>query len=134
MKNINNKYEKQYSEKNLWNKIQTYAKAAGHQVVYTALLLFYAYRRSDTPKWAKSVILGALGYFIAPIDAIPDLSPIIGYTDDFGVLTLGLVTIAAYVNDEVKTQARNKLKSWFGTINDKDLQAVEDKLKDDENK
>jgi hypothetical protein len=37
--------------------------------------------------WAKNIILGTLGYLLAPFDAIPDLSPIIGYTDDIGVLS-----------------------------------------------
>ena len=69
-----------------------------------------------------------LGYFLAPIDAIPDLSPIIGYTDDIGVLSFGLVTIAAYVNKEVRDQARGRLKNWFGEYDPKQLEPVDEKI------
>ncbi len=107
-------YKSFFSEKKLWKKLKKFAKALGAKVTYTVLLLFYAYRRKETPRWAKNIVLGTLGYLIAPIDAIPDLSPIIGFTDDLGVLSFGLVAIAAYVNDDVKRQARTKLSKWFG--------------------
>jgi len=119
------KYKGEYSETRLWDKFKQFAKTAGTKVVYTALLLFYAYRRKETPTWAKNIVLGTLGYLISPIDAIPDLSPIIGYTDDLGVLTFGLVTISAYVNKEVKDNARNKLAKWFGSVKQDDLDEVE---------
>lgn len=98
------------------------------KAVYSVLLLYYAYRRSDTPIWAKRIIIGVLGYFISPIDALPDLTPILGYTDDLGVLSFGLVTIAAYVNDEVRITARKKLRDWFGEFNVEDLQEVDKQL------
>jgi uncharacterized membrane protein YkvA (DUF1232 family) len=88
----------------------------------------YASRFSDTPIWAKRIIIGVLGYFISPIDALPDLTPILGYTDDLGVLSFGLVTIAAYVNDEVRITARKKLRDWFGEFNVEDLQEVDKQL------
>ncbi|MCB0641234.1 MAG: DUF1232 domain-containing protein, partial [Phaeodactylibacter sp.] len=93
-KNPFKKYMPSFSEGNFWEKVRRYAQQAGLKTVYTALLLFYAFKRKDTPAWAKNIILGTLGYFLAPIDAIPDLTPILGYTDDIGVLSFGLVTIA----------------------------------------
>ena len=36
----------------------------------------------------------AIGYFVSPIDAIPDIVPVAGYTDDLGVLVLALVSVA----------------------------------------
>lgn len=128
MKNLFDKYGKLFSEDGLWTKIKNYAKKAGLKTVYTCLLLFYAYRRSETPSWAKNIIIGTLGYFLAPIDAIPDLSPIIGYTDDIGVLSFGLVTIAAYVNDEVKIKAKGHLSKWFGEYDEEELSGVEEML------
>lgn len=122
------KYRPAFTDRAFWSKLGKYARAAGAKVVYAALLLYYAYRRKDTPAWAKRLILGALGYLIAPIDVIPDLSPIIGYTDDFGVLGFALVTVAAYVNDEVRNQARQKLTAWFPDAQDEDLDAVDERL------
>lgn len=123
-----NRYAILFSKKNLWNKISRYAKQAGIQTVYAALLLYYAFKRKETPRWAKNMVIGVLGYFLAPIDAIPDLTPFIGYTDDIGVLIFGLVTISAYVNKEVRENAKNKLVKWFGNYDTKLLKEVEDKL------
>lgn len=128
MKNPFKPYIKRFSVSKFWDKIQQYARQAGIKTIYAALLLFYAYQRKDTPYWAKNIILGALGYFLSPIDAIPDLSPIIGYTDDIGVLTFGLVTIAAYVNEEVRNQARGRLSKWFKNYDEADLEEVDAQL------
>lgn len=129
MKKIIAKYKDKFSEVKLWSKLTNYAKAAGTKTVYSALLLYYAYKRSDTPAWAKRVVLGTLGYFISPLDMLPDLTPLIGYTDDIGILSLGLVTIAAYVNDEVKGNARKHLNKWFGDdLDEEDLKEVDEQL------
>ncbi|MFT5999687.1 MAG: uncharacterized membrane protein YkvA (DUF1232 family) [Neolewinella sp.] len=127
MKKIN-KYRRFFSEFGFWAKMKHYAKAAGVKTVYSALLLFYAYKRKETPAWAKRSVVGVLGYLIMPLDLIPDLSPIIGYTDDLGFLSMCLVIIAAFINDEVKGQAREKLTQWFPTIEEADLAEVDDKL------
>ncbi len=126
--NIEEHAEKGIKEKNLWEKITKYAKKLSIKVVYSALLMFYAYRRKDTPRWAKRVITGTLAYFIAPIDAIPDLTPFLGFTDDFGVLSFGLVTVAAFINNEVREKSREQLQKWFGEVNEAELKEVDDKL------
>ncbi len=68
----------------------------------------------QTPAWAKSIVYGALGYFILPIDAIPDLAPVIGYTDDLGVLAAAVAAISAYISKDVRAKAEQKMKNWFG--------------------
>ncbi len=103
-------------------------RKAGVQTSYTGLLLFYAFKRKETPLWAKRIIIGLLGYLLAPLDAIPDLAPVIGYTDDIGLLSFGLVTIAAYIDDSVKSNAREKMNSWFPNLKPADIQAVDKKL------
>lgn len=128
MENPFKKYSRLFSENRLLNKIHTYFKEAGLKTVYSALLLFYSFTRKETPVWAKNIILGVLGYFISPIDAIPDLTPILGYTDDLGVLSFGLVTIACYINDDVRIKARKKLKSWFGEFDVEELAEVDRQL------
>ncbi len=128
MKNPFEKFASQFTENQLLKKIKHFARKAGLKVVYSVLLLFYAYRRKDTPIWAKRIIVGVLGYFIMPFDALPDLTPIIGYTDDLGALSFGLVTIAAYVNDEVRIKARLQLRDWFGEFNLEELSDVDKQL------
>ncbi len=128
MENPFKKYIRHFSENHLLIKVQRYAREAGLKVVYSALLLYFAFTRKETPVFAKNIILGVLGYFISPIDALPDLTPIIGYTDDLGVLSFGLVTIACYINDEVRIKARKKLKTWFGEFDLQELAEVDGRL------
>ncbi|HYG44918.1 MAG TPA: YkvA family protein [Bordetella sp.] len=107
-------YEKAYSDQRFWRKATRHASAAGRQALEKALWLYYAVQNPATPKWARRVIYGALGYFVLPLDAIPDLAPLVGYTDDLGVMTAALATVAFYINDDVKHQASSKLNNWFG--------------------
>ena len=112
----------------LWKKITNYAQKAGVKVIYSVLLMWYAYQRKDTPTWAKRIILGALAYFVSPIDMIPDLSPFLGFTDDLGILGIGLVGVAAYINEDVRKNARQRLGKWFDNYNEDYLKDVDDKL------
>lgn len=97
-------------------------------LLYAALLMYYAFRRSDTPAWAKRIVMGAFVYLFSPIDAIPDMSPFIGYTDDLGVLMYGLVMIAAYINQDVRASARHTLYTWIGQISESRLSKIDDLL------
>lgn len=106
----------------------THLKNIGQQVAYAALLMVFAYRRNDTPRWAKNIIIGALAYFLSPFDSIPDLTPILGFTDDFGVLSFGLVTIASYIDDDVRIEARKVMKKVFGSLDFECIGPVDDKL------
>ena len=114
-------YGKEYSEEGLWDKMKTVFKKAGIKVIYSALMLYYTYQKEDTPIWAKTTIAGALGYFISPIDAIPDITPVVGYADDMGVLIAAIATVGAYIDKKVKSSSREKLHDWFGDFNEDEL-------------
>lgn len=122
------KFAGAFSENRFWKTLTRYGRQAGIQTVYAALLMFYAYKRPETPNWAKTIALGALGYLVSPLDWLPDLTPIIGYTDDIGVLSFGLITIAGFINDGVKEKARKKLKDWFGEFQPAELEEVDKRL------
>lgn len=128
MKKQLDQFRTSFSEGRFKEKIVSIAKSASSRTIYTAMLLYYAYRRKDTPAWAKRIVIGALGYLVMPIDAIPDLSPFIGLTDDIGVLSFGLVTIAAYINDEVRGSAREQVNKLFPAATEEDFEAVEKQL------
>ena len=66
------------------------------------------------PAWAKASIIGALGYLISPIDLIPDVIPVVGFTDDAGVIAAVLLLIKAYIKDEHRARARAKIAEFFG--------------------
>lgn len=102
-----------YSEPRFHQKLARAALAAGREVVEKSLWLYFAAQRPETPRWAKATVYGALAYFILPLDAIPDLAPVAGYTDDLGVLLLAVGTIARYIDEGVKDQAGRVLARWF---------------------
>ncbi|MBM7585462.1 uncharacterized membrane protein YkvA (DUF1232 family) [Bacillus pakistanensis] len=115
-----------YSEKNFWRKLKKFALKAGHSVVYTALLLYFTLQKPDLPVKAKATIIGALGYFIFPMDLIPDIAVGLGYTDDLSALGIALVQVAMYIDEDVKAKAKQKLYDWFGK--DVDTSDVDNKL------
>ena len=104
----------EYSDSGFWEKVKGFALKAGKDVIEKALWLYYAAQRSETPVWAKTVIYGALAYFISPIDGIPDVTPVIGYVDDLGAIGAAVGMVTLYINEEVKEKAKNKLQDWFG--------------------
>jgi uncharacterized membrane protein YkvA (DUF1232 family) len=109
-----NGYEKNYSETSFWNKIRKYGKIAGSKVVYQALLLYYAATKSTTPLEVKLFIFGALGYFILPVDVLPDVIIGLGYTDDVAV-TLGVIKAChSHIDEECKMKASSKIREIFG--------------------
>lgn len=118
--------EKYYSEDKFWKKLKKYAQKAGHSLVYTVLLLYYTLQKPDVPMHAKAIIISALGYFILPLDLLPDIVPG-GYTDDLGALGVALLQVAMYIDQDVKDKAKNKMRDWFG--DDFDTSAVDNKLK-----
>ncbi len=119
-------FGKDYSEAGFWQKLIGFATNAGREVVEIALKLFYALQSPQTPVWAKTVIYGALGYFINVFDAIPDLTPVVGYGDDFGVLVAALATVATYITPEVEDKAARKASDWFGKGEHDDAPATQD--------
>lgn len=121
-------YKNHYSENKLFLKLKKYATKAGAKVVYAILILFYVMKKPEISMKEKLIVIGALGYFIAPIDSIPDFIPLAGFTDDFGALMFALIKIARHIDDEVKEKAKNKLDSWFKNINEDDLIVVERRL------
>lgn len=107
-------YSAEYSDKSFWEKVKGFAVSAGKQVIEKALVLYYCLQDPDTPAWARAVIIGALGYFIVPLDAVPDPTPIIGFVDDLGALAAALAIVAVHIKPEHWEKARNKVKEWFG--------------------
>jgi uncharacterized membrane protein YkvA (DUF1232 family) len=122
------KYKKAFSESSFWAKVQKYAKIAGIKVVYAALLLYYLVVSENIPLKIKAIVIGALGYFIFPIDIIPDAIPILGFTDDLAVLLYAIAESAKYVTPEVQERAKKKLTEWFGYFDETDVNDIDQKL------
>lgn len=112
-KDTNEEVPQDYDDKSFWNKLTHHAKSVGRDGVEISLKLYYALQDKDTPIAAKTVIIGALIYFITPTDAVPDFLPT-GYVDDLGALMGALWTVASHIKSEHEEKARERLKRWFG--------------------
>lgn len=106
-------YTQAYSEDGFWDKVRNYAKTAGREVIHKALLLYFVMIDPKTPLTDKGIILAALGYFISPADAIPDLLAAVGYADDLGVLVLALTTASKHITPEIQDKADAKTDEWL---------------------
>jgi len=111
-------YKESYSEASFLSKLKKYAQTAGQDVVLKALMMFESLKDPDTPTWAKGTIIAALGYFICPVDALPDWIPMAGYADDLGALASAIASVASHIKDEHKQKAQRSLEKWFGAQNE----------------
>lgn len=102
-------YGKEFEDGKFWKKIKKFAKEI--PFAKQALEMYYCFVDSNTPLWVKSSIIIPLGYFISPIDAIPDFLPIVGWTDDAGVIAGVYTLIKSYVTEEHTRKAEEFLKS-----------------------
>lgn len=110
---ITPEHGKHYSDSNFWNKVKNVAKKAGEELIYNALLLYYVLQSPTTPGTQKTLIIGALGYFILPLDLVPDFIPIAGFADDATALVTVIKTIFENITPEIKEKARNKSNEIF---------------------
>ena len=106
-------YANKFSPSDFFDKVARIAKRAGAKLVYAALILYYTLRSDKVSTTDKALIVGALGYMISPIDAVPDAIPIIGLTDDLAVLVFVLKKVWGNVEEEIKDKARQRLSKWF---------------------
>lgn len=127
-------FARHYNENSLFRKIRRFAGIAGSKVIYPVLILYYIMMDSGTSIVTKMSIAAALGYFIFPLDALPDLTPIIGYGDDFAILVFTLSRISSSVTDEIKQKAKARITEWFPGINDDEIAKIESEIAEEEKK
>lgn len=115
-------HEKDYSEQGFWDKVQNYAAKAGATLIYKALQLYYVAQSPECPTKIKAAIYSALGYFILPLDIIPDVTPVVGFSDDLAAIAMALALAQAYITPDIEYQAKDRMVSIFG---DKVLKKIE---------
>ena len=113
-KEVDPKYAKDYSDDSFWEKIKGVLKSAGLEIIYKALQLYYVMQLPDCPIHIKAAIVAALGYFISPLDIIPDFIPVAGFSDDLLAVGWALMTDQSYVTEEIKQMARDAIDRIFG--------------------
>lgn len=74
-----------------------------------ALAVWYCAKDDETPTAAKGMMLAALAYFVLPADAVPDILPAIGYTDDAAVFAALLSLIGRNLKPRHQQAARDAI-------------------------
>ncbi|MGJ8572914.1 MAG: YkvA family protein [Hoeflea sp.] len=89
---------------------RTFAKAA-QQIPFAedVVAAYYCALDPNTPGKAKAVLLGALAYFIMPMDAVPDFLALVGFSDDIAVLTLAIATVRSNLTEAHRIAARKSI-------------------------
>jgi uncharacterized membrane protein YkvA (DUF1232 family) len=79
------------------------------------LAAYYCAFDRQTPRHVQAALLGAIAYFILPFDFIPDILPVLGFTDDAAVLATALRMVASHITPEHREAARAALKRGVET-------------------
>ncbi|MEO4053697.1 DUF1232 domain-containing protein [Solibacillus sp. CAU 1738] len=106
--------DKHFSNNKFIRKVKSTGLKLSMSGLHAASTLFFALKSPDMSKSNKMIILGALGYFILPIDMVADLLPLVGLTDDMFVITAALTKVYTSITDEMKQDAHKFLKNTLG--------------------
>ena len=101
-----------------WQRLASLASRLGRKITEKVLVAYYVAVDPLTPTWARGSLLAALAYFGLPIDAIPDMTPFVGFTDDASVLAAALAAVATNIRWRHVRQARHAMRTWGMTADD----------------
>jgi uncharacterized membrane protein YkvA (DUF1232 family) len=74
------------------------------------LAAYYCAFDQATPFQVRAALVGALAYFVLPFDFLPDVLPLLGFTDDAAVLLTALRMVAGHLRPEHRDAARAALE------------------------
>ena len=74
-----------------------------------AVAAYYCAFDPATPLKAKAILIGALAYFILPIDMVPDAILGLGFTDDMAVLLPAFNVVRTHITPAHHDRARETL-------------------------
>ena len=90
-----------------WSKAKRVA--AGLPFAEDLLAAYYCAFDRDTPRPVQAALIGALAYFVLPFDLVPDMLPLLGFTDDAAVLAAAIKLVADHIGPQHREAARRAL-------------------------
>ncbi len=100
-------YRGDYSERQFWGKVSALPREAAGTLLEKVLTLYVLLCDRNTPAWARLLITGVLGYFICPLDLVPDVAPILGYVDDAALAALMIVELDQFLTPAHRGRVRS---------------------------
>lgn len=94
--------------KGFWKKLRRFAG----QLPFANDLVtaYYCAMDPNTPLHVRATLLGALAYFIMPIDIVPDFIAGLGFADDAAILAYAIRTVSDHIKPEHRTAAAKALE------------------------
>ena len=86
---------------------------AGRAIAQPALEAFEIIMDPSTPAQVRVSLIAALSYLIMPLDLVPDLIPVAGFSDDLVALTAVISLWSNHITPEIRERARQKLDKWL---------------------
>ena len=96
---------KNFNDQGFLRKLARYALRLGRPVVEQLYALYFMLRAEATPMRSKMVIVGALLYFVSPIDLVPDILGPLGFSGDLAVIAMVFKQVQAYLTDDIRSKA-----------------------------
>ena len=98
-----------------WKKL----KRVAAQLPFTEELLaaYYCAFDRQTPRHVQAALLGAIAYFVLPFDFVPDMLPVLGFTDDAAVLATAIRLVSSHITPEHRKAAHAALMRGLDQTN-----------------
>ncbi len=93
----------------MWDRLKRWAR----ELKGEGLALWFCCRHPDMPLVPKLLALLVVGYFLSPIDLIPDFIPVLGYLDELILLPAGIYLILKLVPEPVLVECRAAASAWI---------------------
>ena len=93
----------------MWERLKRWAR----KLKKDGLTLWFCCRHRNMPLLPKLLALLVVGYFLSPIDLIPDFIPVLGYLDDLILLPIAIYFILKLVPRPVLTECRAIAEDWI---------------------
>ena len=106
-----------------WNKLKRVV--ARLPFAEELLAAYYCAFDRQTPRHVQAALLGAIAYFVLPFDFVPDMLPVLGFTDDAAVLATAIRMVATHIMPEHREAARAALQRGLGRDADSGDDAVD---------
>jgi uncharacterized membrane protein YkvA (DUF1232 family) len=100
--------ERRTVRRGFWRKVKRVA--ARIPFAEDLLTAYYCAFDRSTPVQVRTVLIGALAYFVLPFDAVPDFLPVLGFTDDAAVLATAIRMVVTHIRPEHREAARRALQ------------------------
>ena len=104
----NKKAQESLVRRSFWGKLRRFA--ASLPFAEDLLAAYYCAFDRETPGHVRVALLGALAYFVLPLDALPDMLPLLGFTDDAAVLATTIKLVSDAIMPEHREAARRALE------------------------